>query len=685
MDRNLKKWQKGANPHGGKNGGANRGLRASEQQGNERKAEYTLPGGFFPLRRDFKGYQSLDTFCPPLHDISVRTGTRIGVVPRATDFRTVVRIEGNSDKIRAAIQFIREWTKETNPDSQKHGAFPKLQAYNQKRVNRTRRTEQQAMVQSKFLEEPPKNDTSLHKLEAAWDENDPERFRELQKQLGGSSFPAFDPIRRQLGCWIFWDSEINSFKLMGEIQKNLEEAKIRVQNTYYTIKANSYILEAPIFLVKPFPTEKVAMMAYSTPYFQITTARSSQGFDLEKPKRVFIAKSISSGDQKLQAGAKELGVEGDGNQKRFEGAVIEALRRVNYLRGMNITMMASLGRFTIQKWENFKDHDDSYSLDEFHKFLNRNDWESEVTKELGDKTIERILLDTLMAVPSNVLVAEEPRVQNLADLKPTYGASFTMLCPKGEVGLGNLRYDIEYDTTDGMASNVSKRWSRLDQENELTTQMDVVMLDIREDHFSWNFKLMNARTVDESTLPPAYTSFVKSMTLDMAALERGDPDPVRSIPEEFVETPPILSVSQTRSYKFQVTGTGYVVELQCFTNCFFDRAVDPRNPPRKEVEPRWGIRIYHKNWACTFAASGLMGIGERLPYDTSHSAISEKFFTVEKKDIDGGTPADKGLEKFRSVLDKIEGIVATANKKPRKAETEEEEEDLMVFSDDEDE
>ncbi|KAF2094815.1 hypothetical protein NA57DRAFT_79985 [Rhizodiscina lignyota] len=335
------------------------------------------------------------------------------------------------------------------------------------------------------------------------------------------------------------------------------------------------------------------------------------------------------------AGVESLNIES------IEAVAMTTLKILTHYRG-HLQMRASLGKFGLT---NFPKEDDKpkleYELNSFEDLLysangEENPMAGHVTKELGAPELEHTLLDRFKAA-AHLLLPHDARSPRLSDVRPIYCVTF-VIANLNQDG-PHYQLELEFQDIDEKAEFRSKRWLRLDvNEEDLTSLMDINMINL-EGPLSFNLSIAAANAVVESRLPAHYEKFASDVQVNLEkARDFQSPTaeecffnyPLKK--EDKNPTVPIVRMTQKRAWRFVLSGTDYVTEVATVQNVKFnpDHASikivsgNITKPPAPRVQPyemRWSLQMWHQVWDMWLPGNKELELGEGAMWRAEESFL----------------------------------------------------------------
>jgi hypothetical protein len=286
---------------------------------------------------------------------------------------------------------------------------------------------------------------------------------------------------------------------------------------------------------------------------------------------------------------------------------------------------------------------------------------------LGDKATEKVLLKTFQST-SKLIMPLDPTAESL-QVPPVYMATFTFADAQGDLQLAVEWQPAPADVDGSHFDIISKKWSRLDRDQEACTPIplvDVAFINLRTSR-AWQFHLLAAQVVEEAGLPKSLATFSSSVKIIPSAVKQDATD------RPFVQYhswAPIKKLQLGKSYRFAISSSEFSLELTRFQEYVFPppaptTATAPvpngwRQPTTRQPtisEPRWSVNVYNLEWDLMFAKENApMKIGTRaqwnpdphtwFPYDKGPDS------PVPKPDDD-----EMGWCQLLQKLGKIEAVV----------------------------
>ena len=158
--------------------------------------------------------------------------------------------------------------------------------------------------------------------------------------------------------------------------------------------------------------------------------------------------------------------------------------------------------------------------------------------------------------------------------------------------------------------------------------------------------------MQEAKLPSILKQFADNVTVIKTKVKGGR---MFNVPAKTIG---LLHYEQCRSYLFKVTGTGYVAEV--FTTQKIEIKPHPTKPMTqpKPREERWGVRVFHDEWAAKFAENEQLGFCKKTKWEPLEREFfpCQGFMGVE----DTRTwefENSSGFEELMRVLRLVEGVI----------------------------
>jgi hypothetical protein len=652
-------------------------FRAKEQP----TSTFPFPAGFDDSMPDFKGQFA--------RFIRIGHETNTYIVAQRKGPKFVAAIWGETDDCDAAVRLLHEWSFEQTRDS-KAKAFPKTMSYNFLAVKRDKFDQELRQYRQQYLQQPDQKDqfAGIYKVKCQLDASDP-------TDVLGTHLEAVDPIRMGCECYIQLaydeDDHYPYFAVLGKDMKKIMKAAESLVNLHYNVIARQ-VPSTQLYFVKPVDFDKLSKYVYYEPYggTMFQSDPSAENPIEEKPPQSQTAvmrldvepldtETIESWRPEFSL---EMDLEGpvpivdsqEINARYLELITSKTMECLPFYMG-GLSMRVDIGTCVFDIFPELKKTPLDLFLSDIlsRKNTQENELHSFFTTELGDRELERGLLDRFFA--SDNLSAGTS--WDTAEAKANPHCTLSFVIKSFEHGKDDYRLEADFPTLRD-APIIS--WSRVPRDgggggggggaSEPDSKLlSVTLLDLQRPSLSYHVGVQGRAPLTDrelSRLPVSWQTFAARLKLD-PPLAREPATPGRFfVMPDVGATVPLLRLRQRRAWRFCVEARagaadaavveGYEAEValaqdvECFSHAVTGKLV------YTAMEPRWGVQVLHRAWDAMLSANERLAVGERRLWE----AKEWDFFPVREQSTGAAGLWQRGsgcLELMR-VLDIVADVVA---------------------------
>lgn len=413
----------------------------------------------------------------------------------------------------------------------------------------------------------------------------------------GSSLEAFDPVRFQYRCHIFFDNKLSAFRIFSDREEYVKRAMDRMVGTMREYVAKS---ARPDVMIMVEPPNSSAIRKY-VKVLPASLCDSKAGRSMI-PVLTGSTLDPEARNEWLNE-SKELMMK---NSRSMELSLRKCIANLPHYRGL-VRMRVQFGTFALKVFR-WKEGADFIPFGEFMDNIAISGTKGVMIRDLQIQKDATTIIAKVQKATDLFLPMDSSGI-SLEEVVPSFSACFDFKNPDSPPMTFTLELSSSY-AAPTIYEKVQELWTRTDRrDNAVPLEAFMARLD---GGASWKLQVSTENNIDSSRVNPKMTQFADSVKLSKIPRTRTE----LTGQKVFAWGKDLPGVMQPSAFQ-QKTALRYRLSHQPeweFEIARYDNYGDPKNE-NIPVETNWGATLSNTNWDSILTANSTLGIGEAARWD----------------------------------------------------------------------